>query len=198
MAIQLDQWRNRPRGEKVRALWPRSVVSVSAVTGKACPLERQEGSGPWPSCHLPPLPLLCCQGEGWGKGPLWPLTAVSEMPRSHRILGTCRWSSGALPLWLKGVGTPSFQEHEMQAHQGVVLSYYFKCMSSLSGCVLPLSPGRQLPPALVGALGEDPTEEEKCMHGFLCILLGQCDRKGWDSQCILIGKEKQCFQDPAT
>ena len=40
-------------------------------------------------------------------------------------------SSEALPLWLKGVEAPSFQEDEMQAHLGVVLSYYFK------RCVLP-------------------------------------------------------------
>lgn len=70
------------------------------------------------------------------------------------------------------------------------------------GCVFPLSPGQQLP-VLVGAQGEERTEEEEwmdgfCSEGFLHILLGESDRKGQDSQCVLIGEEKQCFQDPAT
>lgn len=31
-----------------------------------------------------------------------------------------------------------------------------------------------------------------------CNPAGKSDRKGRDSQCVLIGEEKQCFQDPAT
>lgn len=52
----------------------------------------------------------------------------------------------------------------MQAGKGVPC-LISNAVASRSGCVFSLSPGQQLP-ALVGAQGEEPTEEEAWMDGF--------------------------------
>lgn len=49
---------------------------------------------------------LCSLDVGRCKSHVWPLVAQGEMSGSHRVLGTCRLSSGALPLRLSGVETP--------------------------------------------------------------------------------------------
>lgn len=57
----------RRPGLCVEGQWLCTVLSVSTVrAGKVYALERQKGSGPWPSFHLPPLSLLCSSGEGQG------------------------------------------------------------------------------------------------------------------------------------
>lgn len=67
---------------------------------------------------------------GRDKGRVWPDTAQSEISEGHRVLGTCRPSSGALPLWFSGVelqaSCAAFQEEQIQAGEGGVLSS-FKC-----------------------------------------------------------------------
>lgn len=181
----MDKWRNLPvrmSGLCLEGQWSWTVISVSAVrAGKACPLQRQEGAAPWPSCHLPPL--LSCSGKDKG-----PLTILGEMPRGHRVLGICRSSSGALPLWLNGMETPislCWSPGRTEAgRQGVVLSCYFKCCGQPEWLCLPPHPAldASCPPAMVGTLGEEPTEEKKCRAGIcsegnLHILLGKCDRR---------------------
>lgn len=71
-------------------------------------------------------------------------------------------------------------------------------VASRTGCVFPPSPGQQLPPSWQEHREENP---QRRRNGWMdsaqkdsCI---SCWGKGRDSECVLIGEEKQCFQDPA-
>lgn len=114
---------------------------------------------------------------------MWPATAQSEISEGHRVLGTCRPSSGALPLWFSGVelqaSCAGFQEEQIQAGEGGVLAS-FKCSGEPGWLCLSSQPWTAT--ALMLTLREGPMEEEKkskdgtCSKEYLLILLGKCVR----------------------
>lgn len=93
---------------------------------------------------------------------MWPDTAQSEISEGHRVLGTCRPSSGALPLWFSGVelqaSCAGFQEEQIQAGEGGVPAS-FKCSGQPGWLCLSSQPWTAT--ALMLTLREGPMEEEK-------------------------------------
>lgn len=163
-------------------IWPRTVNhqgSLRWINGEL----RQGSEKAWAMCRRAvvmycPVSFCCQSRKGMSPG-------ETERVRALAILPFASPFSRALPLRLNSVETPSFLcwlPGGTEFRQTRVWSCLIISNTVVSLRVFPSSPGQQLPPALVGTLGE-LTKEKKCMDGFcsegyLHILLGKCDGKG--------------------
>lgn len=167
MATQLDEGRNLRVGEKV---WARPV-RFCCQQGRCVPWRDRKEHPVRPAVCLPLSPPLL-----WDKAHVWPLTASSELSRSHRILGPAGHPLGLChPItWCVDTQLPGGTS---AGRQGVALSYFKRCGQPHWLC-LPSQPWTAAATVLAGAQGGEPTEEEEwmdgfCSEGFLHILLGK-------------------------
>ena len=155
---------------------------------------------------------------GRAEGRVWPDNAQSEISEGHRVLGACRPSSGALPLWFSDVelqaSCAGFQEEQVQAGEGGVLAS-FKCSGQPGWLCLSSQPWTAT--ALMLTLREGPMEKEKNVRmesaqkntclSFWGNVLGEVrlsvppdwqGRTMFQGSCLLIGEEEHFLKGSAS